>query len=102
MDTNTKFDMIIEALAERARSVSQRTLEWVAIVMIHCACVPSTIAFIRGVTDMMPSTEVVLFMWTGLLVYFIKSFVENNRLMMFTNAIAFFVQAMLLALVVYK
>lgn len=102
METKQKLDLVWAAVVERIRSVSQHTLEWVSIVMIHCACVPSTIAFIRGVTDLMPSTEVVLFMWTGLLVYFIKSFVENNRLMMFTNAIAFFIQAILLALVVYK
>lgn len=102
MDNVAKLELIWQAIEQRMRSVSQRTLEWIAIVMIHCACVPSTVAFIRGVSDLMPSTEVVLFMWTGLLVYFIKSFVENNRLMMFTNAIAFFVQAMLLALVVYK
>lgn len=101
METN-KLELVWQAIEQRLRSVSQRTLEWIAIIMIHCACIPSTIAFIRGVTDLMPSTEVVLFMWTGLLVYFIKSFVENNRLMMFTNAIAFFVQAILLALVVYK
>ncbi len=98
----SKVELVWQAIEERLRSVSQRTLEWIAIVMIHCACVPSTIAFIRGVTDLMPSTEVVLFMWTGLLVYFVKSFVENNRLMMFTNAVAFFVQAILLSLVVYK
>jgi hypothetical protein len=102
MDNTAKLELMWQAIEQRLRSVSQRTLEWISIVMIHCACVPSTVAFIRGVSDLMPSTEVVLFMWTGLLVYFIKSFVENNRLMMFTNAIAFFVQAMLLALVVYK
>lgn len=77
-------------------------LEWIAIVMIHIACVPSTLAFINGLTSIMPSLDVILFLWTGLAVYLIKSFVENNRLMVITNAIAFFLQALLLALVIYK
>ena len=64
--------------------------------------ISKTIAFLRGITDLMPSVEVVLFTWVGLIVYFFKSFVENNRIMIFTNAVAFCIQAVLLAAVVYK
>jgi hypothetical protein len=101
-DMKVKSQLLFEALKEKLKSVSQNTLEWISVVLIHCACIPSTLAFLRGVSDLMPSVEVVLFMWAGLIVYFFKSFVENNRMMMFTNAVAFFIQAMLLAMVVYK
>jgi len=93
---------VLESISQRFQNVSKNTLEWISVVLIHCSCIPSTIAFLRGITDLMPSVEVVLFMWAGLVVYFFKSFVENNRLMMFTNAVAFFIQAMLLAMAVYK
>lgn len=93
---------ILTKLQESLRTVSQTTLEWIAIVMIHCAFIPSTLAYMRGITDLMPSTEVVLFAWAGLAVYFFKSFIENNRMMVVTNATGFFIQAMLLAMVVYK
>lgn len=93
---------ILTKIQESLRTVSQTTLEWIAIVMVHCAFVPSTLAYMRGITDLMPSTEVVLFTWAGLAVYFFKSFIENNRMMVVTNATGFFIQAMLLAMVVYK
>lgn len=92
----------VHTLVDKIQHVSKTTLEWIAIVLIHCSCIPSTIAFLRGVTDLMPSMEVVLFTWLGLIVYFLKSFVENNRIMIFTNAVAFCIQAILLAAVVYK
>ena len=93
---------LITKLIESLHAVSQSTLEWIAIVMIHCAFIPSTLAYMRGITDLMPSMEVVLFAWGGLGVYFFKSLVENNRMMVVTNATGFFIQAMLLAMVVYK
>lgn len=92
----------VEGMIERLQHISKTTLEWIAIVLIHCSCIPSTLAFLRGVSDLMPSVEVVVFMWLGLVVYFFKSFVENNRVMIFTNAVAFCIQAILLASVVYK
>lgn len=92
----------IHTFFDKLQHISKNTLEWISIVLIHCACIPSTIAFLRGVTDLMPSVEVVFFMWLGLIVYFFKSFVENNRIMIFTNAVAFCIQAILLAAVVYK
>lgn len=97
-----KSKEVVDEFVNTVQHVSKTTLEWIAIVLIHCSCVPSTIAFLRGITDLMPSVEVVLFTWLGLIVYFFKSFIENNRVMMFTNAVAFFIQAMLLAAVVYK
>ena len=93
---------VVHSLMDKIQHISKTTLEWIAIVLIHCSCVPSTIAFLRGITDLMPSVEVVLFTWVGLIVYFFKSFVENNRIMIFTNAVAFCIQAVLLAAVVYK
>lgn len=100
----TQKDVVqaVEGFIDRLQHISKTTLEWIAIVLIHCSCIPSTLAFLRGVTDLMPSVEVVLFMWLGLVVYFFKSFVENNRVMIFTNAVAFCIQAVLLASVVYK
>lgn len=93
---------VVHSLADKLQHISKNTLEWIAIVLIHCSCIPSTIAFLRGVSDLMPSVEVVFFMWLGLIVYFFKSFVENNRIMIFTNAVAFCIQAVLLAAVVYR
>lgn len=97
-----EVDQFWPNIRKQLHNSSLGALEWIAIVMIHLACVPSTLAFINGLTSIMPSLDMILFLWSGLAVYLIKSFVENNRLMVITNAIAFFLQALLLALVIYK
>ena len=97
-----KASNIFNFVVEQTPCVSQRGLEWFAIVLFHCASLPSTISFLLGIIDHMPSVEVVLFTWVGLIVYFFKSFLENNRIMIFTNAIGFFIQAAILAMVVYQ
>lgn len=97
-----KFFSLVSFIREYTPYVSQRGLEWFAIVLFHCASLPSTISFLLGIIDHMPGVEVVLFTWVGLIVYFFKSFLENNRIMIFTNAMGFFIQAAILAMVVYQ
>lgn len=82
--------------------ISSVSLEWVTVVLLHCATIPSILSFIMGVVDHMPGIDIILFMWVALFVYFIKSFAENNRIVLFTNATGFFIQAMLLAMVVFQ
>lgn len=98
------FDVksFIVSLWNKLPNVSCLGLEWFAIVLFHCATIPSIISFMMGILDHMPSIDLVLFVWVGLIVYFVKSFIENNRILMFTNAVGFFLQAGLLAMVIFQ
>jgi len=55
-----------------------------------------------GLSDKLPSLDVVLFLWSGLLLMFIKSLIQRDMLLIITIGLGFFVQAFLLALVVFK
>lgn len=97
-----KIEQGISFTKYKLAGISSVSLEWATIILLHCASIPSILSFILGVVDHMPGIDIILFLWVGLFVYFIKSFMENNRIVLFTNATGFFIQAMLLATVVFQ
>ena len=84
------------------KSISAHTLGWLAVVLMHCAFIPNLLSVLMGVSDRLPSVDIVLFVWTGLLLFFFRSTVIKDTLGIITGGIGFFIQAGLLALVVFK
>ena len=101
-----KFDLILMAckkfVAEKFSHLSAEAVGWLAIVFVHCATIPSVISLMIGLSDKLPSLDVVLFLWSGLLLMFIKSLIQRDMLLIITIGLGFFIQAFLLALVVFK
>jgi len=101
-----KFDLILMAckkfVAEKFSHLSAEAVGWLAIVFVHCATIPSVLSLMIGLSDKLPSLDVVLFLWGGLLLMFIKSLIQRDMLNIITIGIGFFIQAFLLALVVFK
>ena len=101
-----KFDLILMAckkfIAEKFSHLSAEAVGWLAIVFVHCATIPSILSLMIGLSDKLPSLDVVLFLWSGLLLMFIKSLIQRDMLLIITIGLGFFVQAFLLALVVFK
>ena len=101
-----KFDLILMAckkfIAEKFSHLSAEAVGWLAIVFVHCATIPSVLSLMIGLSDKLPSLDVVLFLWGGLLLMFIKSLIQRDMLLIITICLVFFVQSFLLALVVFK
>ena len=101
-----KFDLILMAckkfVAEKFSHLSAEAVGWLAIVFVHCATIPSILSLMIGLSDKLPSLDVVLFLWSGLLLMFIKSLIQRDMLLIITIGLGFFIQAFLLALVVFK
>jgi hypothetical protein len=101
-----KFDLILMAckkfVAEKFSQLSSEAVGWLAVVFIHCATVPSILSLMLGLSDKLPSLDVVMFAWGGLLLMFIKSLIQRDMLLIITIGMGFFIQAFLLALVVFK
>lgn len=100
------FNVAIESIKtffkEKFSHLSAEGVGWLAIVLIHCATIPSVLSLILGMSDKLPSLDVVMFAWGGLLLMFIKSLISKDMLNIITIGFGFFVQAFLLALVVFK
>ena len=102
MKINNFVDHFRTNLADKITHLSAESVGWLGIVFIHCATIPSMLALIFAVSNKLPPLDVVLFMWLGLVLFFIRALIKKDFLNIVTIGIGFFVQAALLALVVFK
>lgn len=89
-------------LADKISHLSAETVGWLGIVFLHCATLPSIFALLFAVSNSLPPLDVVLFIWTGILLFFVRALIKKDFLNIVTIGVGFFVQAALLALVVFK
>lgn len=101
-----KFNFNIEAVKDffqnKVGHISAETFGWLAAVVLHAATVPSLIAVMSGLTDRMPGVDLVLLVWTGLTLLFVKAAVQKDMLNIVTIGFGFIVQAVMMALIFFK
>lgn len=96
------LDLWVKNIKEHAPHISAETTGWIAVVLMHMATIPTLIAVLTGLTEKMPPVDMVLFSWLGLFLFFIKATIQKDLLNIVTIGFGFFVQAGLLALIVFK
>lgn len=89
-------------LTEHISRISADTLGWLAAVVLHCATIPTLLALMTGLSDRTPSIDIVLFMWAGLVLLFGRAIVLRDTLNIITVGSGFIVQAVLMALILFK
>jgi len=89
-------------LAENLPKVSADTLGWLAVILIHCATIPTLLALLTGLSDNVPNLDIVLFMWAGLVLLFVRSVVLKDTLNVITIGAGFIVQATIMAMILFK
>ena len=82
--------------------VSAETLGWLAVVVIHCATIPTLLALLTGLSDTVPNLDIVLFMWTGLVLLFARAVVMKDMLNIVTIGMGFTIQAVIMAMILFK
>lgn len=92
----------IDVVINYIKNVSGDTLEWLAVISIHCAFIPGLLTVLMGVSDKLPSVDVVGFVWFGLILLFVRATIARNIVKILTIGLGFFIQAILLAMVVFK
>lgn len=97
-----KFLEVKDSIVKYIQHISAETVGWLAVVFIHCATLPPLLGLLIGVSDTLPSFDVVLFLWSGLLLLYVKALVARDTLITTTISIGFVVQACLLGLLVFK
>ena len=80
---------------------SADTFAWISVVMMICATVPGFLAVMAHVTDRMPPLDIILMVWGGLLLYFVRSAIMKDMLMVVTIGIGFEIQAIMLGLIFF-
>ena len=77
------------------------TFAWISVVVLIGATIPGFIAVMAGATDKMPPLDIILMLWTGLLLYFVKSAILKDMLMVVTIGFGFAIQAVMLGLIYF-
>jgi hypothetical protein len=89
-------------IRENIGQLSAETLGWIGVILVHLATIPTLVAVLTGLTEKMPPVDIVLLMWLGLFMFFVKSVISKDLLNIITIGFGFFVQAVLMALIVFK
>lgn len=89
-------------LGNHMSQVAIRTLEWVAILLLHCASIPSLLAYMSGLVDSPFDADFVLFIYTALVLLFIKSIIAKDTLNTVTIGIGFVIQSVMMSLILAK
>jgi hypothetical protein len=99
-----KFDinLIRDFVANSLGRISADTLGWLAAILLHAATVPTMLALMTGLSDRPPSLDLVLFVWSALVLMFLRAIVLRDNLNIITIGLGFIVQAAMMALVLFK
>ena len=89
-------------LEQHLPKVSAETLGWLAVVVIHCATIPTLLALLTGLSDNVPNLDIVLFMWAGLVLLFFRAVVLKDMLNIITVGLGFIIQAVIMAMILFK
>jgi hypothetical protein len=89
-------------LEQHLPQVSAETLGWLAVIVIHCATIPTLLALLTGLSDTVPNLDIVLFMWAGLVLLFFRAVVLRDMLNIITVGLGFIVQAVIMAMILFK
>jgi hypothetical protein len=97
-----KLDEIKSSLREAASKISTETLGWLAIIVLHSATIPTLMAVMTGLSDKMPPIDLVLLLWSGLVLLFVKAAIQKDILNLVTIGLGFVVQSVMVALIFFK
>ena len=89
-------------LDQHLPKVSAETLGWLAVVVIHCATIPTLLALLTGLSDTVPNLDIVMFMWAGLILLFFRAVVLRDMLNIITIGLGFITQAVIMAMILFK
>jgi hypothetical protein len=93
---------ITEWVAAHVAPITAETFAWLAVIFIHAATIPTLVAVLTGLSDRMPTVDMVLLTWAGLSCLFAQAAIQRNMLQILTIAAGFLIQSSLMALIFFK
>lgn len=104
-----KYDVVLTKIRESVTSffanfskTTAETFAWISIIVMLSATVPSLLAVKTGISDKLPSLDLVILTWIGLLLYFVRSAILKDMLMVVTIGFGFAIQAILLGFIFFQ
>ena len=102
MNINDLAPAVQKFFTEHLSKISAETLGWLAAIVLHCATLPSFLALMTGLSDRTPGLDMILFLWGGLVLLFLRAVVLKDMLNIITIGFGFILQAGCMALILFK
>ena len=93
---------IREFFVNSLAKLSADTLGWLAAIVLHCATLPAFLALMTGLSDRTPGLDMILFLWGGLVLLFLRAVVLRDMLNIITIGFGFILQAGFMAFILFK
>ena len=74
---------------------------WIGMILIHGATLPTSISLIMGRSTKLPPLDMVIMVWIGLALFFIRALARVDFLYLTSNLIGFVLNTILLSIIVY-
>lgn len=94
--------VLMDFIKNKLTHITAEGLGWLAGIVLHAATIPTLLAVMAGLTDKMPSVDVVLLLWSGLGLLYAKAILQKDTLNIVTIGGGFIVQAVLMVLIFFK
>ena len=86
----------------KLRPSTAESIGWIGLVFLLVSLIPTFMAVMAGITDKMPPIDLVLFMWAALITFFIRAAILKDTVVILTVGIGFMVNAVFMALILFK
>ncbi len=111
--TETKSEKVIRILSaikgsikhfldHKLRPSTAESIGWIGLVVLQGALIPTYLAIMADVTDKMPPLDLVLFIWAALITFFVRAAILRDTVNILTIGAGFIVNAVFLALILFK
>tara|TARA_R100001244_G_scaffold14788_2_gene16384 strand:- start:997 stop:1302 length:306 start_codon:yes stop_codon:yes gene_type:complete len=101
MERKKKMKRKLTAKKLIAKRIAE-VLGYVGMILIHGAIVPTTIANIMGWSNHTPPLSMVVLIQAGLFLYLIRAVAQKDTLYIISNGFGFFMQSVLLSVIVFN
>jgi hypothetical protein len=75
---------------------------WIGMILIHGATIPTSLAVIMGWSDHLPPIDMIVMVWLGLLLFFLRALARFDWLYLVSNAIGFILNTIILVLILAR
>lgn len=93
---------IIIFCQEKLKPGTAESVQWIGILFLLGSLIPSFLAVMAGVTDKLPPIDLVLFIWIALITFFVRAAITKDMVNIITIGLGFVVNAVFMALILFK
>ena len=83
-------------------NVSTDLLDWIAVILLHMAFVPTYLMMMSGYTDRMPPLDTAVIIWITLALMFLKALIQKNMANIFSIGLGFILQLFFIGFIFFS